>query len=326
MSEKDILDNIENLLCCPITQEILYEPIEANDGRFYEKEAYEKWITIKKISPISRENISIINSNPVIIKELIANYLQLYPEKKENQYISKKKLIEDLRKNPSILMYYDKNKLSDLFKYIYSLKEEERINIINIFNIHIPIMLSIYNTLGKDYKFEMYGNKYSILHFFCSYAGYNTLNYILNDIDNLDFGNEYDIQLFDILITRLKLETNFFDIIKKNIKKININAQLKDGKTILHNIIIYNNLDYIKFLIDNGADAKIIDNNFKNSFHYACEYSTFDIIMYMIFLDYHLECNHIKYTKLIEKNKKLKYSQKRKLKKIIKPNFFTKFF
>ncbi|KAA6372556.1 MAG: hypothetical protein EZS28_031918 [Streblomastix strix] len=40
---------------CPITQEIMTDPVIAEDGNSYERQAIVDWLKIKKISPITRE-------------------------------------------------------------------------------------------------------------------------------------------------------------------------------------------------------------------------------------------------------------------------------
>lgn len=45
-------------LICPITKNIMYEPVIADDNITYEKKAIEQWIKINSISPITRQKIS----------------------------------------------------------------------------------------------------------------------------------------------------------------------------------------------------------------------------------------------------------------------------
>ena len=54
----DALKDILYSNVCPITQDIIVEPVIANDGITYEKTYIENWLNIKSISPITREVIS----------------------------------------------------------------------------------------------------------------------------------------------------------------------------------------------------------------------------------------------------------------------------
>ena len=54
---------------------------------------------------------------------------------------------------------------------------------------------------------------------------------------------------------------NYFKLLKRLIaKKPKFNVQRSDGKTILFDVIDYNNLELIKLFLNNGADANISDN------------------------------------------------------------------
>ena len=47
-----------NDLRCPITGEILFEPVVASDGHIYEKQALETWLSNNNKSPMTREIIN----------------------------------------------------------------------------------------------------------------------------------------------------------------------------------------------------------------------------------------------------------------------------
>lgn len=55
---------------------------------------------------------------------------------------------------------------------------------------------------------------------------------------------------------------NYFKLLKRLLaKKPRFNIQRTDGKTILFDVINYNNLELIKLFLNNGADANVTDNN-----------------------------------------------------------------
>jgi len=74
---------------CPITQEIMREPVIAEDCHTYEKEAIEDWLEKNPTSPMTRQPISAENLIPnLALKQLIAQW-------KEEQQKGKGKAIVD---------------------------------------------------------------------------------------------------------------------------------------------------------------------------------------------------------------------------------------
>ena len=49
--------NPPNELVCPITQEIMFDPVVASDGRTYERNAIQRWLSTKNTSPMTKEPI-----------------------------------------------------------------------------------------------------------------------------------------------------------------------------------------------------------------------------------------------------------------------------
>jgi hypothetical protein len=58
--------NPPNELVCPITQEIMFDPVVASDGRTYERNAIQTWLSTKNTSPMTKE--------PIIDKTLRTNW------------------------------------------------------------------------------------------------------------------------------------------------------------------------------------------------------------------------------------------------------------
>jgi len=48
---------IRDEFLCPITHDLLREPVVANDGHTYEKSAIEKWLRTKNLSPMTNEEM-----------------------------------------------------------------------------------------------------------------------------------------------------------------------------------------------------------------------------------------------------------------------------
>lgn len=87
-------DYIPEQFLCPITLEIMKEPVICSDGHTYEKEAI---MSLKKsISPLTNQPINLNTIIPNrIIKELISNYLMEQEKKKSNPKTNNVKLQDD---------------------------------------------------------------------------------------------------------------------------------------------------------------------------------------------------------------------------------------
>jgi len=60
---------------CPITQEIMVDPVTDNEGISYEKESIKEWLSRKRTSPISRQPLNIGDLRPnIALKNLISNF------------------------------------------------------------------------------------------------------------------------------------------------------------------------------------------------------------------------------------------------------------
>ena len=71
------LSTIPNEFLCPITQEIMHDPVCASDGYTYERKAIEEWLTKKQTSPIMNISISGTQLYPnKILKMLINKHMQ----------------------------------------------------------------------------------------------------------------------------------------------------------------------------------------------------------------------------------------------------------
>jgi hypothetical protein len=83
--------NVLDTISCPITRQIMCEPVIVSDGHTYELEAIENWIKISQTSPFTNEvlNVNYGKLEFVInysIKRLINAYLTQYPDKKSEIY------------------------------------------------------------------------------------------------------------------------------------------------------------------------------------------------------------------------------------------------
>lgn len=57
-------DSVPNALLCPITVDVFIDPVIAEDGHTYERQAIVRWIQENGTSPITREPLQEINLRP----------------------------------------------------------------------------------------------------------------------------------------------------------------------------------------------------------------------------------------------------------------------
>jgi G3E family GTPase len=63
-------------LCCPITQELMQDPVVAGDGHTYERAAIEDWLSRQSTSPMSNESMSAQLIANHSLKSQISSYLE----------------------------------------------------------------------------------------------------------------------------------------------------------------------------------------------------------------------------------------------------------
>lgn len=66
---------IRDEFMCPITYELMREPVVASDGHTYEKSAIEKWLKSHQISPRNGEPISATTISNINLKKLIQDMI-----------------------------------------------------------------------------------------------------------------------------------------------------------------------------------------------------------------------------------------------------------
>ena len=61
---------------CPITLNLMLEPVKASDNKIYDKNAIEDWLSRSKISPLTNQEISDILIVDIELKEEINNFIK----------------------------------------------------------------------------------------------------------------------------------------------------------------------------------------------------------------------------------------------------------
>jgi surface protein len=154
----DALKDILYSNVCPITQDIIVEPVIANDGITYEKTYIENWLNIKSISPITRE---------VLSNNCVDNKI----------YIS---LVEKL----CIIDEGFKDEYDKLKKDFYAIKDDNIHTIVKLYIDNKPRCVSLYGRI-EDWDVSNVTNM-SKLFLFCKEFN--------EDISNWDTSNVTDME------------------------------------------------------------------------------------------------------------------------------------
>jgi hypothetical protein len=72
--EERVIRVSENHLLCPITQDLMVDPVIADDDVTYERAAIARWQADKGTSPYSRDPISNVFRSNIIVRNLVAEY------------------------------------------------------------------------------------------------------------------------------------------------------------------------------------------------------------------------------------------------------------
>jgi serine/threonine protein kinase len=76
---------LEDVLVCPISLQLFQDPVVAEDGHTYERQAITEWIRLNRASPLTRQPLTIEGLRPnFILKKVIDQFETKLQEKKFN--------------------------------------------------------------------------------------------------------------------------------------------------------------------------------------------------------------------------------------------------
>ena len=64
LNEEALMNSLYETMTCPITGDIMREPVSGNDGSTYERSAIVEWLNRKSISPTTNQPMNINELNP----------------------------------------------------------------------------------------------------------------------------------------------------------------------------------------------------------------------------------------------------------------------
>lgn len=267
--------DIEKNFYCPITQQIILEPIIADDGFIYEESALMEYFSCKgcKISPMTRNEIKnyFISYN---VKKMIEDILESKPELKKEQFTKNKyptesqlaKIIEgnyNYSKEFNTFCWGEFQKLSDSKKKRF-------------FKIDENILIELVN---KSINFNFLFNDYSRpIHYFCKYGNISLIKSFLQNPININVVDKNNNSPLHIACKFLNIEC-----IKYLIEKgCEFKCTDKDNGNMLHYVCKNSdNNELIKFFIDNVEDLESQDNKGNTAVHYICKYLNLEILNYI---------------------------------------------
>src|SRR5580658_7088678 len=86
----ELIQDINNGIKCPISKQIIRNPVVASDGYIYECNEIESWLKSHSTSPVTNLQLTSKSLYPCFpVRSIMNTFLETYPEKKEDQYTIK---------------------------------------------------------------------------------------------------------------------------------------------------------------------------------------------------------------------------------------------
>ena len=235
----NIDESFEELIKCPISKKIFYNPVTLEDGHTYEQREIEEWLKYNNTSPITRAKLKYKEFNiNFAIKQIVENYLLNNEEKKIEQYESYNSVIFNIETFRNI------HNLDNQIEYLKKCGDLEML-------INYKYSITYYVM-----KFDI-SNKIDILKFLVKNKVNKSLNYCILECEE---SNE-------------ELYLSYIKTIIENCDDLNSITKLIFEPQNLYKIIIEhgngnrNNLKLFKYLHSKGANFDFLFNGEKLILH-----------------------------------------------------------
>lgn len=282
----DIVNEINFI--CPITKQIFSNPVIADDGNIYEKDAITQWFDYNKKSPITREKMSKKLTSVNLLTAIIDDLIKNDPKLKEKQYISSK---EFTKHKSEIYKFIKNNNFDELLNYhYYKCYDLERDTIkVKLYDNKkkqkkISYLHYIFRFCQKDNLLihiidNMISNSENYIKYMCMFSSESLiLKYISESPLNFKFSTKYKWNALHFFAKRgFK---NAMKLILEKVPHININKLTKNKYTPLMIAIKFKQQKIIKLLIKKlSSSSKFVNDNIT----FAIKYSMpFKMIKHMI--------------------------------------------
>ena len=217
----------EQDLICPISQQIMLDPVTAPDGQNYERIEIEKWLKTKKTSPFTRKAMTGTTADNRLLKRIITDYLKKNPDKIDEQYVDVK--------------YYDvasQVHVNNMADFAYIIKNHKYYDINKYFravckygtSTQVLIMLTNVPTVNINSR---------------SISGCTAILYVSQKIcfNRENYRNNDDVELIMKLLIDRGVDVNI------------ISTQYRIAP--IHCVIGLSDIKYMNILIEAGADVNI---------------------------------------------------------------------
>ena len=308
-------DNLESVICCPITYCVCFRPVLASDGFVYEESALEELRNKNNSkSPLTREPLS--GHNPIKLISQLIEYADSYGlNASKDKYVNNESfedmydiISSNLKKGKyEILLRHNNFKLGlghnneSFCQLLFCIESDDCCKYVK----HVL-------DNSKDIDFVYNGN--NILHTLFQYCkSMNVAKLVLDVVSNTHNINELltskngngksainycmkNKNLIELVLSMPNVDVSFeylvncisndYDIrtIKKMFDKIENVNQFCDGKNLLFCAIDVNKVELLEYFLDKGVNPENRSQQFSNynAFHYACRYGRPEIALHMI--------------------------------------------
>ncbi|MBA43007.1 MAG: hypothetical protein CMF62_03245 [Magnetococcales bacterium] len=201
---------------CPISNLFFHDPVIASDGKTYEREIIEEYVTKKTRSPVTNEYFKSVElySND-LMKELVEIMLNKFPILRESQY------------KPDELK---------LLKLIIRKRQFHKIN--SLKKISTKKLLCENHLLMKNFLENC--NSFDIFKLF------------IDKLDDLEARDKFERKIIYYVVRLCPNEE--FSLYLINDKKVNIEFEDNDGWRLIHQASLTGSYKLIKYLIDIGIN------------------------------------------------------------------------
>lgn len=264
---------------CPITREIMYDPVVASDGVVYERDAIEKWLSMNSHSPVTKESLKKDIYDCSILKRYIDQYIKDNPKKKKKQYEpsfdyndNKDQINKFISSNQfNKLLNYKNYDIKNMCLYINHMVSN--CSQLDIINYVIRNCINI-----KEY---LDGSAYNLLQRLCKKDNLDMIKYFVEEV-GMNIESTQNSSKKDNLI-HIACREEATNIISYLISKgVNLESENNEKVRPIHIACSKKNINIVKQLIDHGVNLDCKNNDDVRPIDYACENNNMDIIKILI--------------------------------------------
>lgn len=275
------MEQILELITCPLTKLYFKDPVLAEDGLIYEYDAIKIHLLNKNTSPVTFQPISknLIRINP--IKKYIDYLIQINQDIKLNQFVSKKSF-PHLKNEINIILnnkQYDKLFEYNMFQLNYKFENEIFIEYLcKNKNIEDKILKYIIdNSIDYDsYDIsETNDKKLKPIHTACKFFNYKIVKFLIEkkiDLNSDDNNNNKPINILLINFIQNNSNLDIFNLLLD--ANINLNFENKYGYLPIHYIIKNSDIKLLELFLEYNIDLNIISKFKLNILQYSFKYSS----------------------------------------------------